>query len=70
MILFQLVIAIKALGNIGGFKQEFSDILMSIIGDTTIPVPTRLVAVDAFRRTPCTETRYYFIKKKNLLLKM
>ncbi|XP_045454917.1 apolipophorins [Melitaea cinxia] len=57
-----LVIAIKALGNIGGFKQEFSDILMSIIGDTTIPVPTRLVAVDAFRRTPCIETREYFLE--------
>ncbi|XP_047539341.1 uncharacterized protein LOC125072709 [Vanessa atalanta] len=57
-----LTIAIKALGNIGGFKQEFADILMSVIGDSMIPVPTRLVTIDAFRRTPCAETREYFLE--------
>ncbi|KAI8423692.1 LOW QUALITY PROTEIN: hypothetical protein MSG28_012727, partial [Choristoneura fumiferana] len=38
----EIVIAIKALGNIGGFKQEFADILMNIIGDSLVPVPIRL----------------------------
>ncbi|CAH2241543.1 jg25523 [Pararge aegeria aegeria] len=57
-----LVIAIKALGNIGGFKQEFADVLMNIIGDTLISVPIRLTAIDAFRRTPCVETREYFLE--------
>ncbi|CAK1547731.1 unnamed protein product [Leptosia nina] len=57
-----LVIAIKALGNIGGFNQEFADTLMSIIGDTAVPVPVRLTAIDAFRRTPCTETSEYFLE--------
>ncbi|CAG9568621.1 unnamed protein product [Danaus chrysippus] len=57
-----LVKALKALGNIGGFKQEFADVLMNIIGDSLIPVPTRLTAIDAFRRTPCTETREYFLE--------
>ncbi|XP_073960757.1 apolipophorins-like [Choristoneura fumiferana] len=57
-----IVIAIKALGNIGGFKQEFADILMNIIGDSLVPVPIRLTAVDAFRRTPCVETREYFLE--------
>ncbi|XP_049881187.1 uncharacterized protein LOC126377497 [Pectinophora gossypiella] len=57
-----VVIAIKALGNIGGFKQEFADVLMNIIGDTFVPIPIRLAAIDAFRRTPCTETREYFLE--------
>ncbi|XP_045507000.1 apolipophorins [Colias croceus] len=57
-----LIIAIKALGNIGGFKQEFSDILMNIIGDSLTPVQVRLTAIDAFRRTPCTETSEYFLE--------
>ncbi|VVC87834.1 unnamed protein product [Leptidea sinapis] len=57
-----IIIAIKALGNIGGFKQEFADILMSIIGDHLIPVPIRLAAIDAFRRTPCMETSEYFLE--------
>ncbi|XP_072946200.1 uncharacterized protein Apoltp [Epargyreus clarus] len=57
-----VVIAIKALGNIGGFKQDFSDVLMNIIGDALVPIPVRLTAVDAFRRTPCTETREYFLE--------
>lgn len=58
----KIIIATKALGNIGGFKQEFADILMNIIGDSYIPIPVRLAAVDAFRRTPCTETREYFLE--------
>ncbi|XP_028030625.1 uncharacterized protein LOC114243361 [Bombyx mandarina] len=57
-----IVIAIKALGNIGGFKLEFADVLMSIIGDSYLPVPIRLTAIDAFRRTPCAETREYFLE--------
>nr|XP_034825791.1 apolipophorins [Maniola hyperantus] len=57
-----LVIAIKALGNIGGFKQEFADVLMNLIGDSLISVPIRLTAIDAFRRTPCIETREYFLE--------
>ncbi|CAB3225976.1 unnamed protein product [Arctia plantaginis] len=57
-----VTIAIKALGNIGGFKQEFADVLMNIIGDSYMPVPIRLAAVDAFRRTPCTETLEYFLE--------
>ncbi|KAI5644619.1 lipoprotein amino terminal region domain-containing protein [Phthorimaea operculella] len=57
-----LVIAMKALGNIGGFKQEFADVLMNIIGDSFIPIPIRLTAVEAFRRTPCEETREYFLE--------
>ncbi|XP_063394239.1 uncharacterized protein LOC134679271 [Cydia fagiglandana] len=55
-------IAIKALGNIGGFKQEFTDVLINIVGDELVPVPIRLAAVDAFRRTPCVETRDYFLE--------
>ncbi|KPJ14886.1 Apolipophorin, partial [Papilio machaon] len=54
--------AIKALGNIGGFKSEFADVLMNVIGDALVPVPVRLTAIDAFRRTPCTETREYFLE--------
>ncbi|XP_075986269.1 apolipoprotein lipid transfer particle [Anticarsia gemmatalis] len=57
-----IIIATKALGNIGGFKQEFADILMDIIGYSYVPVPVRLAAVDAFRRTPCVETREYFLE--------
>ncbi|XP_026316021.1 uncharacterized protein LOC113227343 [Hyposmocoma kahamanoa] len=57
-----LVIAIKALGNIGGFKQDFADVLMNIVGDAFVPVPIRLTAIDAFRRTPCLETREYFLE--------
>ncbi|CAH0598289.1 unnamed protein product [Chrysodeixis includens] len=57
-----IIIAIKALGNIGGFKQDFADILINIIGDSFAPVPVRLAAVDAFRRTPCDETREYFLE--------
>ncbi|XP_060807756.1 uncharacterized protein LOC106135284 [Amyelois transitella] len=57
-----LVIAIKALGNMGSFKQEFADVLMNIAGDALVPIPVRLAAVDAFRRTPCIETREYFLE--------
>ncbi|KAG6459272.1 hypothetical protein O3G_MSEX011302, partial [Manduca sexta] len=57
-----IVLALKALGNIGGFKQEFADVLMNIIGDSYTPVPIRLTAIDAFRRTPCVETREYFLE--------
>ncbi|KAG7296620.1 hypothetical protein JYU34_020436 [Plutella xylostella] len=57
-----LIIAIKSLGNIGGFKQEFSDVLVNIISDVLIPVPIRLTAIDAFRKTPCEETREYFLE--------
>ncbi|XP_028158784.1 uncharacterized protein LOC114351683 isoform X6 [Ostrinia furnacalis] len=57
-----LVIGIKALGNIGGFTQEFANKLMDLISDTLVPVPIRLTAVDAFRRTPCSETREYFLE--------
>ncbi|KAM3962221.1 LOW QUALITY PROTEIN: apolipoprotein lipid transfer particle [Aphomia sociella] len=57
-----VVIAIKALGNIGAFNQEFADVLMNIIGDEFIPVSVRLTAIDAFRRTPCAETREYFVE--------
>ncbi|KAJ8708722.1 hypothetical protein PYW08_010104 [Mythimna loreyi] len=55
-------VAIKALGNIGGFRKEFGDVLMNIIGDSFVPVPVRLTAVDAFRRTNCDETREYFLE--------
>ncbi|KAJ8708367.1 hypothetical protein PYW07_010492 [Mythimna separata] len=55
-------VAIKALGNIGGFRKEFGDVLMNIIGDSFVPVPVRLGAVDAFRRTNCDETREYFLE--------
>nr|XP_049706191.1 uncharacterized protein LOC110382727 isoform X1 [Helicoverpa armigera]XP_049706192.1 uncharacterized protein LOC110382727 isoform X2 [Helicoverpa armigera]XP_049706193.1 uncharacterized protein LOC110382727 isoform X3 [Helicoverpa armigera]XP_049706194.1 uncharacterized protein LOC110382727 isoform X4 [Helicoverpa armigera]XP_049706195.1 uncharacterized protein LOC110382727 isoform X5 [Helicoverpa armigera] len=57
-----IIIAIKALGNIGGYRKEFADVLMNIIGDSFVPVPVRLTAVDAFRRTPCDETREYFLE--------
>ncbi|RVE52154.1 hypothetical protein evm_003227, partial [Chilo suppressalis] len=57
-----LVIGIKALGNIGGFTQDFSNVLMEVIGDALAPVPLRLTAIDAFRRTPCIETREYFLE--------
>ncbi|XP_053620364.1 uncharacterized protein Apoltp [Plodia interpunctella] len=57
-----LVIAIKALGNMGSFKQEFADVLMNIIGDSLVSIPIRLAAIDAFRRTPCFETREYFLE--------
>ncbi|XP_068624199.1 uncharacterized protein Apoltp [Battus philenor] len=58
----KIIYAIKALGNIGGFKQEFADVLMNIIGDVLVPVPIRLTAIDAFRKTPCVETREYFLE--------
>ncbi|XP_022117827.2 uncharacterized protein LOC110995124 [Pieris rapae] len=57
-----LIITIKALGNIGGFNKEFADLLMGIISDPYISVPIRLTAIDAFRRTPCTETSEYFME--------
>ncbi|CAH0714994.1 unnamed protein product, partial [Brenthis ino] len=57
-----LVIAVKALGNIGGFNQKISNTLLSIVDDALIPVSVRLVAIDAFRRTPCDETREYFLE--------
>ncbi|CAH1641791.1 unnamed protein product [Spodoptera littoralis] len=57
-----IIIAIKALGNIGGFRKEFADKLLNIIGDSLVPVPVRLTAVDAFRRTTCDETREYFLE--------
>ncbi|XP_013138334.1 PREDICTED: uncharacterized protein LOC106103192 [Papilio polytes] len=58
----KMTYAIKSLGNIGGFKSEFADVLLNVIGDAMLPVPLRLVAIDAFRRTPCTETREYFLE--------
>ncbi|CAH2058175.1 unnamed protein product, partial [Iphiclides podalirius] len=58
----KIVHALKALGNIGGFRQEFADVLMALIGDALVPVHIRLTAIDAFRRTPCTETREYFLE--------
>ncbi|XP_077295548.1 apolipoprotein lipid transfer particle [Arctopsyche grandis] len=58
-----LVISIKALGNIGGFTNNFRDTaLMSIINDDNFDIQIRLYAVDAFRRTPCEETRSYFLQ--------
>ncbi|KAH9633240.1 hypothetical protein HF086_017932, partial [Spodoptera exigua] len=57
-----IIIAIKALGNIGGFNKDFADKLLNIIGDSLVPVPVRLAAVDAFRRTTCDETREYFLE--------
>ncbi|KAL4716783.1 hypothetical protein ACJJTC_001939 [Scirpophaga incertulas] len=57
-----LVVALKALGNIGGFSQEYANVLMELISDSSAPVPVRLTTIDAFRRTPCIETREYFLE--------
>ncbi|GBP16854.1 Apolipophorins [Eumeta japonica] len=57
-----IIVSLKALGNIGGFKSEFSDVLLDIISDALTPVPIRLTAIDAFRKTPCIETREYFLE--------
>ncbi|XP_041972420.1 uncharacterized protein LOC121728328 [Aricia agestis] len=57
-----LAIAMKALGNIGGFGQEFAERLLRIAGDPLLDVRARIAAVDAFRRTPCTDTREFFLE--------
>lgn len=58
----RLIVALKALGNIGVITGDFERFLIDLIENEKIGLEIRLQAVAAFRRFNCDATKEYFIK--------
>lgn len=58
---FQIVVALKALGNIGQITEEFTPVLQNIIQSDTVVLEIRLQAVFVHRRTNCYKSKEYFL---------
>lgn len=59
-LLFQFVVALKALSNIGRISEEFYAELHHIIEDSQLDPALRVAAVEVFHRLPCEDSRPYF----------
>lgn len=55
-----MVVALKAVSNMGTISEEMESILYMIIEDTNLDISIRVAAVEAFRRLSCEDTRSYF----------
>lgn len=56
----QLLVALKALANVGVASESFKEELRMMTEDVQLDVAIRVAAVEAHRRLPCEETRQYF----------
>ncbi|CAG9816912.1 unnamed protein product [Phaedon cochleariae] len=55
-----MIIALKALSNIGVISQKFEQELFKVIENSEVDVGIRVAAVETFRRYSCEDTRSYF----------
>lgn len=57
---FQMIIALKALSNIGQVSGEFAENLQEMIENDKLEPQVRTAAVEVYRRLPCQDHRPYF----------
>ncbi|KAK9890371.1 hypothetical protein WA026_010464 [Henosepilachna vigintioctopunctata] len=56
----EIVVHLKALGNIGQLTSTFKDSLVRIIEDENLDIEIRIAAIECHRKTPCGDSLNYF----------
>lgn len=60
--MFQILVALKGLANIGIVTEAFEDTLWEMIMDDELSAEVRVAAVETHRRLPCMNTRDRFLE--------